>query len=138
VDQEDEALKTTAAKQEIAGISPAGAESPRLSRAISVPVLLVGQEDQLECGPGPALSCSSSLTIFERETTWYSPAATLRAFALPCAPRDVNFAPDAIIWFTAAIQWAGLYAGGPAAGEHVNLPGRCLPCFCLNFARSSV
>ena len=77
-----------------------------------MPVLLVvGQDDLLNCGP--ALSCASASAVLSREAPDYGPAAEVRAYVLPGAGHDVNLAPNAPRWFRAAIRWAALYAGGP-------------------------
>jgi hypothetical protein len=116
VDQEDEALKTTVTAQEIAGTTPALAEAPALSRSVLVPVLLVvGQFDALN--RGPRLSCASAAVVLTHEAADFSPAARLRAYVLPGAAHDVNLAPDAAMWFAAAIRWAARYAAGPSSGS---------------------
>jgi pimeloyl-ACP methyl ester carboxylesterase len=106
----DEQLKQTATTGEFATL--AQGRNPQFSKAIKTPVLLVvGQNDSINCNEGAGLSCKDSATIIAREKDNFSQAACLEAFVLPNSGHDTNLHYNAKDWFKAASDWANKRIG---------------------------
>jgi pimeloyl-ACP methyl ester carboxylesterase len=106
----DEELKQTATTGEFATL--AQGRNPQFSKAIKTPVLLVvGQNDSINCNEAAGLSCKDSAAIMAREKDNFSPAACLEAFVLPNSGHDTNLHYNAKDWFKAANDWADKRVG---------------------------
>lgn len=96
----DEKLKTTASATEL--ISLASSFDPVISRALSLPVMIVnGSRDVITYGPGAI----GTVEHTEAEEAAYWTAAP-EIWLLPGAPHDINLARNASDWFDQAAWFA--------------------------------
>jgi pimeloyl-ACP methyl ester carboxylesterase len=80
-------------------------ESP--SRGITVPVLVVnGENDNLFCGPSPALNCTDPAAVQQHESAYYSPKAHLQVVMLPNTGHAISLSYSAPILDAVALAWA--------------------------------
>jgi hypothetical protein len=100
----DDAFAQTATTGELAGLGIS--RDPAVSRAIRVPVLVVvGQNDTLDCNPATGLMCRTAADICQRESGYFAPAAHLATFVLTDAGHSINLHYHATRWFAAAAAW---------------------------------
>lgn len=100
----DEQTKQTGTTGELAGL--ANLPSTAL---IDVPVLLVvGQEDAFFCGSG-AVDCSSSTSVYQEESPYFSSAAHLQVQVTPNTGHDLNLHLTAPLTYATMITWSKLY-----------------------------
>lgn len=72
---------------------------------IGVPAMVVmGADDTLFCGGPVAPNCSTAASVVNYERP-YLGAASVDGFVLPGAGHDLNYAPNAGLWFSAAQRW---------------------------------
>jgi alpha-beta hydrolase superfamily lysophospholipase len=112
----DDAFAQTATTGELAGL--ALSRDPAVSMAIRVPVLVVvGQNDSLDCAPAIGLSCADAAAICQRESGYYPPAARLATFVVPDAGHSINLHYHATRWFAAAAAWIDRLPQGREHGD---------------------
>lgn len=79
--------------------------------AIKAPVLVVnGDFDQLFCGLLPP--CSSPLSTFNLESTFYPNAKSYQQVVIPNAGHSINLQRNAQVWFAIARNWVDTLASG--------------------------
>jgi pimeloyl-ACP methyl ester carboxylesterase len=104
----DEQLKDTISVPELtAGTALVDAPPPATapSRAITVPTLLVvGQQDNLFCGPPDGLDCTPG-NVLKAETPYYSAGTRLAAFTIPNTGHDLNLHYSAPLTDTLILGW---------------------------------
>lgn len=100
----DEATKETGTYGEGLDVQLGPAATPN----IDVPVMtVVGNYDRLACNDP---SCTESGTL-DGEYQYYSPAAHLKAVAIPYAGHDINLHKQAPLWFALAAAWSSAHVG---------------------------
>jgi pimeloyl-ACP methyl ester carboxylesterase len=101
--------------------SVGAARDPLVTRAITVPVLLmVGERDLLACAEGPGLSCAGDSALITRERDNFV-AACLDAFVVPGAPHAINVHRNAGQAYDRGNTWVDALTANP--NQPANLSG---------------
>jgi len=98
----DEATRQTVTIGELAGFSGGFPDTSQ----ITVPVLLiVGQQDAFYCGP-EACDCSTSNSVYQVESAYFSSAAKLQVRVIPNMGHDLNLHLSAPETYSIISGWA--------------------------------
>jgi pimeloyl-ACP methyl ester carboxylesterase len=107
----DEAAKQTSTLAERSTLG--AARDTLVTHAIRVPILLiVGQNDSLDCNAGLGLSCATATAVLARESAHYSAEACLSAFVVADAGHATNLHRNAHTAYDRTNDWLDRYTVG--------------------------
>jgi pimeloyl-ACP methyl ester carboxylesterase len=77
------------------------------SQGVTVPVLVVnGEEDNLFCGPSPALDCTDPAAVQQHEQAYYPRQAHVQVVMLPKTGHAISLSYAAPVFDAIALEWA--------------------------------